>query len=119
LSPKPRGRGFRVVIDTSVLVAGISGLTDRYIPGKNSSADILHRWADNLTFNWLMTADIFDEYKEVLRRLHVRPSHIGRVVNLIRARAELSRPIPPRRFHPIPTMTDSAFAPMKARRIFL
>jgi predicted nucleic acid-binding protein len=76
------------VIDTSVLVAGISGLRDRYILGKNSSADILHRWAERHTFNWLMTEDILDEYKEVLRRVHVRPNHIGRVVNLIRARGE-------------------------------
>ena len=29
-----------------------------------------------------------DEYKEVLRRLRVRPHVIGRVVNLIRERAE-------------------------------
>lgn len=29
-----------------------------------------------------------DEYKEVLKRLHVRPNLIGRVINLIRERAE-------------------------------
>lgn len=37
---------------------------------------------------WLITEDILDEYKEVLKRLHVRPNLIGRVVNLIRERAE-------------------------------
>lgn len=36
--------------------------------------------------------DILDEYKEVLRRLHVLPSHNGRVVNLIRARTETISP---------------------------
>lgn len=37
---------------------------------------------------WLITEDILDEYKEVLRRLRVRPYLIGRVINLIRERAE-------------------------------
>jgi len=34
------------------------------------------------------TEDIRDEYKEVLKRLRVRPHLIGRVVNLIRDRAK-------------------------------
>jgi putative PIN family toxin of toxin-antitoxin system len=80
------------VIDTSVTLAGISGFRDRYIFGKNPSADILHRWVAKQNFSWLMTDDILDEYKEVLRRLHVRPNHIGRVINLIRARAETISP---------------------------
>jgi len=32
--------------------------------------------------------DILDEYKEVLKRLRVRPNRIGRFINLIRERAE-------------------------------
>lgn len=37
---------------------------------------------------WLITEDILDEYKEVLKRLRVRSNLIGQVVNLIRERAE-------------------------------
>ena len=39
-------------------------------------------------FVWLVTEDILDEYKEVLKRLRVRSTLIGAVVNLIRERAE-------------------------------
>jgi predicted nucleic acid-binding protein len=77
------------VIDTSVVVAGISGFRAQYRAGRNPSADLLHRWADKNTFVWLLTEDILDEYKQVLKRLRVRPSQIGRLVNLIRERAQL------------------------------
>ena len=39
-------------------------------------------------FVWLVTEDILEEYKEVLKRLRVRSNLIGRVINLIRERAE-------------------------------
>jgi len=77
-----------VVVDTSVLVAGISGFREPFVPGRNPSADVLHRWAEKNHFVWLVTEDILDEYKEVLKRLRVRSGLIGRVVNLIRERAE-------------------------------
>jgi hypothetical protein len=35
-------------------------------------------------FVWLVTEDILDEYKEVLKRLRVRSTLIGTVINLIR-----------------------------------
>ncbi len=85
---KGKSRKRRVVIDTSVLLAGISGLREPFVPGRNTSADVLHRWAERNHFVWLITEDILDEYKEVLRRLHVRSSLIGKVINLIRERAE-------------------------------
>ncbi len=85
---KARKRKTRVVIDTNVLIAGISGFKKTYSPRKNPSADLLHKWAEEQTFVWLISEDILDEYKEVLRRLHVRPATIGKVVNLIRERAE-------------------------------
>jgi putative PIN family toxin of toxin-antitoxin system len=75
-------------VDTSVLVAGISGFRELFAPGRNASADLLHRWADKNHFVWLVTEDILDEYKEVLKRLRVRSHLIGKVVNLIRERAE-------------------------------
>jgi uncharacterized protein len=88
LPQKVRKRKPRAVIDTSVLVAGISGFREPFVPGRNPSADVLHRWAEKNHFVWLVTEDILDEYKEVLKRLRVRSGLIGRVVNLIRERAE-------------------------------
>jgi predicted nucleic acid-binding protein len=37
---------------------------------------------------WLVTPEILDEYKAVARRLNVRPSGAGRLVNLLREEAE-------------------------------
>ncbi len=71
-----------------MLVAGISGFREPHAPGRNPSANMLHRWAETSDFVWLVTEDVLDEYKEVLKRLRVRSSLIGRVVNLIRERAE-------------------------------
>lgn len=88
MPPKARKRKRRVVVDTSVLVAGVSGFKETYVPGRNPSADVLHNWAEEQIFVWLVSEDVLDEYKEVLRRLRVRPHLIGRVVNLIRERAE-------------------------------
>jgi predicted nucleic acid-binding protein len=88
LPQKPRKRKLRTVVDTSVLVAGISGFREPFVSGRNPSADVLHRWAERDNFVWLVTEDILDEYKEVLKRLRVRPSLIGKVINLIRERAE-------------------------------
>jgi predicted nucleic acid-binding protein len=76
------------VVDTSVLVAGIAGFRNEYIRGKNASADLLYKWLNKGDFVWLVTEDILDEYKEVLKRLGVRPNLIGRFINLIRERAE-------------------------------
>ena len=88
MPPKAEKRKPRGVVDTSVLVAGISGFRQPFHAGKNPSADVLHRWAEKNHFVWLITEDILEEYKEVLKRLHVRPNLIGKVVNLIRERAE-------------------------------
>ena len=84
-----RKRKLRTVIDTSVLVAGISGFREPFVPGRNPKADVLHEWVEQNGFIWLVTEDILDEYKEVLKRLGVRPSLIGKVINLIRERAEV------------------------------
>ena len=69
-------------------MAGISGFREPFVSGRNPSADVLHEWAEQNNFVWLVTEDILDEYKEVLKRLRVRPNLIGKVVNLIRERAE-------------------------------
>jgi predicted nucleic acid-binding protein len=88
LPQKVRKRKPRAVVDTSVLVAGISGFREPFVSGRNPSSDVLHRWAEQNNFTWLVTGDILDEYKEILKRLGVRPSLIGKVINLIRERAE-------------------------------
>lgn len=88
LPQKVRKPKRRAVVDTSVLVAGVSGFREPFVPGRNLSADLLHRWAEENNFIWLLTEDILEEYKEVLKRLGVRPSRIGKVINLIRERAE-------------------------------
>lgn len=69
-------------------MAGISGFREPFVSGRNPSADVLRRWAERNNFVWLITEDILEEYKEVLKRLRVRPNLIGKVINLIRERAE-------------------------------
>jgi predicted nucleic acid-binding protein len=76
------------VIDTSVLVAGISGFKSGRAPG-NPSAEVLRDWLENATFTWLITEDILAEYKEVLTRLALRRNLIGEIINLLREEAEL------------------------------
>ncbi len=88
MRPKSRKRKQRAVVDTNVVVAGISGFRDQYVAGRVASADLMYRWADEEHFTWLYTEEILTEYKEVLRRLHVRPALIGAFVNLIRERGE-------------------------------
>lgn len=72
-------------------MAGVSGFKETYVRGRNPSADVLHDWAKQQIFVWLVSEDVLDEYKEILRRLRVRSYLIGRVVNLIRERAEEGR----------------------------
>ena len=88
MPPKGKRGRPRVVVDTSLLVAGISGFREPFAPGRNPSADVLHKWAGKSNFIWLITEDILDEYKAVLKRLGVRRNLIGRVISLIRERAE-------------------------------
>ena len=88
MPPKGKRHRPRVVVDTSVLLAGISRFREPFIPGRNPSADVLQKWPEKGNFIWLVTEDILDEYKEVLKRLGVRRNLIGRVISLIRERAE-------------------------------
>ena len=76
------------MVDTSVLVAGITGFREPYHAGRNPSAELLHQWAEAGQFIWLVTEDILEEYKEILKRLNVRSNRIGAVINLIREEAE-------------------------------
>jgi len=94
---KPRG-----VIDTSVLVAGIAGMKHTIYASNAASAHLLQRWVDTKPFVWLITEDVVDEYKSVLALCGVRPHVIGRVVNLLRKRAEMVRPGPSLNISPDP-----------------
>jgi predicted nucleic acid-binding protein len=70
LSPKRWKQPPSGVVDTSVLVAGVSGF--RGEPTDNASAALLAAWTDAATFVWLLTDEILSEYVGVLERLHVR-----------------------------------------------
>jgi predicted nucleic acid-binding protein len=75
-------------VDTSVVISGISAFKGSFVPGKSSSADMLHSWVENGSFVWLVTAEILEEYKEVAKRLNVRPNVTGRMINLLKEEAE-------------------------------
>jgi hypothetical protein len=81
------------------VVAGISGFRDQYIAGRIPSADLLHRWVEGEDFVWLYSEDILAEYKEVLKRLHVRSASIGMLINFIPTR--LNEDICPRGSNPM------------------
>jgi predicted nucleic acid-binding protein len=76
------------VLDTSVVIAGISAFKSSSVAGRNPGADVLREWVENGRFVWLVTPEILEEYKEVAKRLNVRPSVAGRLVNLLREEAE-------------------------------
>lgn len=81
-------RGVRAVVDTSVVISGISAFKGSLTAGKSSSAAMLHAWVERGNFVWLVTAEILEEYKEVSKRLNVRANIAGRMINLLREEAE-------------------------------
>ena len=86
---KRQRRGRRVVIDTSVVIAGISAFKGSFVPGRTGSADLLHEWIESGGFVWLVAPEILlEEYKEVAKRLRVRPNVAGHLVNLLKEVAE-------------------------------
>lgn len=77
-----------MVVDTSVLISGMSAFKGSFVSGKHRSADMLREWVEKGSFVWLVTAEILEEYKEVARRLRVRPNVAGRLINLLKEEAE-------------------------------
>ena len=73
----PRARRPRGVVDTSVLIAGISGFRTGPIPASNPSGRMLRDWMERATFTWLLSEEILAEYKAILQRLNVRRETIG------------------------------------------
>lgn len=94
---RPRG-----VVDTSVLVAGISGFRRERPARANKSAQLIRTWVDRRSFVWLVSKEILDEYRDVLRRLGVRRATVGRVLNLLAEGADLVASGPSRRLSPDP-----------------
>ena len=111
--PKSRKRKQRAVVDTNVVVAGISGFREQYLPGRVPSADLLHRWADEEHFVWLYSEDILAEYKGALKRLHVRSAAIGVFINLLRERGEAVEVRSSAEISPDPKDDASASAPKR------
>lgn len=103
MSPKPWKRPPRGVVDTSVLVAGISGFRDD--PSDNPSASLLAGWTEAPTFVWLLTEEILSEYLEVLERLRVRSART--IVGLIREQGQLVRIL--KRIPDLPDRDDAPF----------
>jgi predicted nucleic acid-binding protein len=77
------------VVDTSVLVAGIAGLRPASRHGANiASARLLQRWTNDRHFVWLVTEEILEEYKSILRLRGVRGHLIGKIINTLRKKGE-------------------------------
>lgn len=90
--PTARSRRPRGVVDTSVLVAGISGFRSGSVSPDNPSAQLLRDWIERGTFTWIVSQETLAEYKAVLRRLKVRRETIGLLINLPSEEAELISP---------------------------
>lgn len=70
-------------------MAGIAGFKPVDIAPGNPSADLFREWIEKETFVWLVNEEILLEYKQVLGRLGVRRTLIGKVINVIQEEAEL------------------------------
>jgi predicted nucleic acid-binding protein len=103
LSPKRWKQPPRGVVDTSVLVAGISGFRDEL--SANPSATLIAAWTEAPTFVWLLTEEILSEYVEVLERLHVRSART--IVALIREQGQLVRIL--KKIPDLPDRDDAPF----------
>jgi len=103
LSPKRWKQPPRGVVDTSVLVAGVSGFREE--PTDNPSAALLAAWTEAPTFVWLLTEEILSEYVEVLQRLNVPAA--STIINLIREEGQFVRKV--KKIADLPDPDDAAF----------
>lgn len=78
----------RVVVDTSVVVAGISGFKRQALERANFNAQLMRKWIEDGHFVWLYSEDILDEYRYVLAKRGVSKSVIGRLINLLKEEGE-------------------------------
>jgi predicted nucleic acid-binding protein len=103
LSPKRWKQPPRGVVDTSVLVAGVSGFREG--PTTNPSAALLAAWTEAPTFVWLLTEEILSEYLEVLQRMNVRAA--STIITLIREEGQFVRTV--KKIGDLPDPDDAPF----------
>jgi predicted nucleic acid-binding protein len=103
LSPKRWKQPPRGVVDTSVLVAGVSGFREE--PTDTPSAALLAVWTEAPTFVWLLTEEILSEYAEVLHRLKDRAA--STIIAWIREEGQLVRTI--KKIGDLPDPDDAPF----------
>ena len=83
-----RHRYIRLVLDTMVVVRGARALRQQPPPIIRPELRIIDGWLDDKTlFEWIYSQQIIDEYREVLKRLGVPHSAVGRLINVLRRNA--------------------------------
>jgi hypothetical protein len=66
------------------VIAGAAAFRGAPLHPETESGALLLKWIEEGHFQWLYSAEILGEYKELLRRFGVRPSVIGKFINLLR-----------------------------------
>jgi hypothetical protein len=74
---------------------------------------MLRAWIEDDTFQWLITEEILDEYKEILARCEVRRDLIAHAISLIRTAAQVVPDVPG---YGIPLISQTAAKPNYASR---
>jgi predicted nucleic acid-binding protein len=83
LSRKPR-KAPRGIVDTSVVIAGAAAFRGAPLHPETASGRLILNWIEKDSFQWIYSEDILDEYKDLLKRFSVRPSVVGKFINLLR-----------------------------------
>jgi predicted nucleic acid-binding protein len=92
----------RLVIDTMVVIRGARAFRQQPPDPNPAELSLILAWLEDDAFVWLYSAEILDEYTEVLRRLKVPRQAVGRFVNLLRAGGELVTPTERAEYSPDP-----------------
>ena len=92
----------RLVIDTMVVIRGARAFRQQPPDPNSVELSLILAWLEEDAFVWLYSAEILDEYTEVLRRLTVPRQAVGRFVNLLRAGGELVTPTERAEYSPDP-----------------
>jgi predicted nucleic acid-binding protein len=92
----------RLVIDTMVVIRAARAFRQQPPAPTSTELALVLAWLEDDAFVWLYSAEILDEYTEVLRRLKVPRQVVGRFVNLLRAGGELITPTERTAYSPDP-----------------
>ena len=83
-----RHRYFRLVLDTMVVVRGARALRQQPPRIITPELRIIDGWLDDKAlFEWVYSQQVIYEYREVLKRLGVPHSAVGRLINVLRRNA--------------------------------